>query len=113
MNPSALNPPALNPCEISWFSALCDDDYEFLGVPDPKLRSSCEHCRDIVLGAEAGGFDNILLQSGYAHRFRRGHCAPAAAHEAAHGRAGRRDVAAPARAPDRHHRPGPRRAADH
>ena len=22
------------PCEISWFSALCDDDYEFLGVPD-------------------------------------------------------------------------------
>ena len=21
-------------CEISWFAALCDDDYEFLGVPD-------------------------------------------------------------------------------
>ena len=56
----------MNPCEISWFSALCDDDYEFLGVPDPKLRSSWEHCRDIVLGAEAGGFDNILLPSGYA-----------------------------------------------
>jgi alkanesulfonate monooxygenase len=53
------------PCEISWFSALCDDDYEFLGVPDPKLRSSWEHCRDIVLQAEAGGFDNILLPSGY------------------------------------------------
>jgi len=53
-------------CEVSWFSALCDDDYEFLGVPDPKLKSSWEHCRDIVLGAEAGGFDNVLLPSGYA-----------------------------------------------
>ena len=52
-------------CEVSWFSALCDDDYEFLGVPDPRLRSSWEHCRDIVLQAEAGGFDNILLPSGY------------------------------------------------
>ncbi|KQM22732.1 alkanesulfonate monooxygenase [Sphingomonas sp. Leaf24] len=54
------------PCEISWFSALCDDDYEFLGVPDPMLRSSWEHCRDIVLQAETGGYDNILLPSGYA-----------------------------------------------
>jgi alkanesulfonate monooxygenase len=53
------------PCEISWFSALCDDDYEFLGVPDSKLQSSWEHCRDIVLQAESGGFDNILLPSGY------------------------------------------------
>nr|WP_295663326.1 LLM class flavin-dependent oxidoreductase [Polymorphobacter sp.] len=53
-------------CEVSWFSALCDDDYEFLGVPDAKLKSSWEHCRDIVLGAEAGGFDNVLLPSGYA-----------------------------------------------
>ena len=54
------------PCEISWFSALCDDDYEFLGVPDAKLKSSWEHCRDIVMQAETGGFDNILLPSGYA-----------------------------------------------
>ena len=53
-------------CEVSWFSALCDDDYEFLGQPDPKLKSSFEHCRDIVLAAETGGFDNILLPSGYA-----------------------------------------------
>jgi alkanesulfonate monooxygenase len=56
---------ATTPCEISWFSALCDDDYEFLGVPDPLLKSSWEHCRDIVMQAEAGGFDNILLPSGY------------------------------------------------
>ncbi len=52
--------------EVSWFSALCDDDYEFLGQPDPKLKSSFEHCRDIVQAAETGGFDNILLPSGYA-----------------------------------------------
>ena len=56
----------MTPCEISWFSALCDDDYEFLGQPDPKLQSSWEHCRDIVVQAETGGFDNILLPSGYA-----------------------------------------------
>ena len=54
------------PSEISWFSALCDDDYEYLGVADPALKSSLAHCRDIVLRAEKGGFDNILLPSGYA-----------------------------------------------
>lgn len=52
-------------CEIAWFSALCDDDYEFLGVPDPHLASSWEHCRGIVQRAEEGGFDNVLLPSGY------------------------------------------------
>lgn len=56
----------MKPCEVSWFSALCDDDYEFLGHPDPKLKSSYDHCRNIVLTAEQGGFDNILLPSGYA-----------------------------------------------
>lgn len=55
-----------NPPEISWFSALCDDDYEFLGVPDPALQSSWEHCRDIVVNADRHGFDNVLLPSGYA-----------------------------------------------
>ena len=56
----------LPPCEVSWFGALCDDDYEFLGVPDPALASSWPHCRDLVLRAERHGFDNILLPSGYA-----------------------------------------------
>jgi alkanesulfonate monooxygenase len=51
--------------EMSWFSALCDDDYEFLGVPDPHLKSSWEHCRNIVLTADRYGFDNVLLPSGY------------------------------------------------
>lgn len=53
------------PCEVSWFSALCDDDYEFLGVPDLNLQSTFAHCRDIALTAEGGGFDNLLLPSGY------------------------------------------------
>lgn len=52
--------------EVSWFGALCDDDYEFLGVPDPALASSWEHCRDITVQADRLGFDNILLPSGYA-----------------------------------------------
>ncbi len=56
----------MKPCEVSWFSALCDDDYEYLGQPDPKLKSSYDHCRNIVHAAEQGGFDNILLPSGYA-----------------------------------------------
>ena len=53
-------------CEVSWFSALCDDDYVQLGVPDPSLRSSLEHCGDILRTAQAVGFDNVLLPSGYA-----------------------------------------------
>lgn len=53
------------PSEISWFSALCDDDYEYLGVPEVRLQSSYEHCSDIVRRAEQHGFDNILLPSGY------------------------------------------------
>jgi len=56
----------MSPCEVAWFSALCDDDYEFLGAPDPRLQSSFEHCRDIALTAESGGYDNLLLPSGYA-----------------------------------------------
>jgi alkanesulfonate monooxygenase len=51
--------------EISWFSALCDDDYEHLGVPNPDLASSWPHCADIVRTADRNGFDNILLPSGY------------------------------------------------
>ncbi len=54
------------PAEIAWFGALCDDDYEFLGVANPSLRSSWEHCADIVATADQLGFDNVLLPSGYA-----------------------------------------------
>jgi alkanesulfonate monooxygenase len=54
------------PVEVSWFAALCDDDYKVLGVPDPELASSYAHCADIVAEAERWGYDNILLPSGYA-----------------------------------------------
>jgi alkanesulfonate monooxygenase len=52
-------------CEVSWFAALCDDDYEFLGTTDPRLLSSWQHCRTIATTAEDGGYDNLLLPSGY------------------------------------------------
>jgi alkanesulfonate monooxygenase len=52
--------------EVSWFGALCDDDYEHLGVADPALRSSWDHCRSIALAADRNGFDAILMPSGYA-----------------------------------------------
>jgi len=51
--------------EVAWFAALCDDDYEFLGVPDEDLQSSWSHCGEIVRRAEINGFDNVLLPSGY------------------------------------------------
>ena len=60
-----IRSPDLQAVEVSWFSALCADDYEFLGIPDGRLRSSWDHCRDIVLAAERSGFNNILLPSGY------------------------------------------------
>ena len=55
----------MTPCEVSWFAALCDDDYEQLGVVDESLSSSWEHCSRLVRAAENQGFDNILLPSGY------------------------------------------------
>lgn len=53
------------PVEVAWFGALCDDDYEFLGVPDPARAASWAHCSDIVMAADRNGFDNVLLPSGY------------------------------------------------
>lgn len=55
----------LGTLEVSWFAALCSDDYAYLGVPDGALRSSWEHCRDILLEAEAQGFRNILCPSSF------------------------------------------------
>ncbi len=55
----------LDAVEVSWFSALCSDDYAYLGVPDGALRSSWAHCRDILLEAEKQGFRNILCPSSY------------------------------------------------
>lgn len=60
-----ITSPDLEAAEISWFAALCSDDYRFLGVPDGELRSSFEHCSAIVKRAEQLGFRNILCPSSY------------------------------------------------
>jgi len=60
-----ISSPDLDAAEISWFSALCSDDYQFLGVPDGSLRSSWQHCSTIVKTAENHGFNNILCPSSY------------------------------------------------
>ena len=57
--------PDLDAAEVSWFAALCSDDYAYLGVPDGALKSSWEHCSDIVKRAETLGFRNILCPSSY------------------------------------------------
>ena len=60
-----ITSPDLDAAEVSWFSALCSDDYQFLGVPEGGLRSSFAHCRDILLEAETQGFRNILCPSSF------------------------------------------------
>jgi len=52
--------------QLAWFAALCDDDYEQLGVADPALASSFDHCAAIVHAADRAGYDAILMPSGYA-----------------------------------------------
>ena len=64
MTPPPIRTPGRQ-CEVAWFSALCSDDYEFLGVLDGSLRSSYEHCGDIVRKADELGYQNILLPSGW------------------------------------------------
>jgi len=60
-----ITSPDLDACEVSWFAALCSDDYRYLGVPDGSLRSSWAHCSEIVTTAEDLGFRNILCPSSY------------------------------------------------
>ncbi|MFZ5964800.1 LLM class flavin-dependent oxidoreductase [Thalassococcus sp. BH17M4-6] len=60
-----ITSPDLGAAEVSWFSALCSDDYAYLGVPDGSLRSSWDHCSAIVKEAERQGFRNILCPSSY------------------------------------------------
>ncbi|MBO6716424.1 MAG: LLM class flavin-dependent oxidoreductase [Rhizobiaceae bacterium] len=60
-----ITSPDLDASEVSWFSALCSDDFQYLGVPDGALRSNWEHCSEIVTTAEELGFRNILCPSSY------------------------------------------------
>ena len=57
--------PDLDAAEVSFFSALCSDDFRHLGVPEGDLRSSWDHCSEIVKRSEAHGFRNILCPSSY------------------------------------------------
>jgi hypothetical protein len=41
------------PVEVSRFSALCDDNYEFLGASAPRLSRSFVHCTEIVRRAHS------------------------------------------------------------
>lgn len=60
-----ITSPDLDAPEVSWFSALCGDDYRYMGVPDSALAPTWEHCRNITLEAEKQGFRNILAPSSY------------------------------------------------
>jgi alkanesulfonate monooxygenase len=60
-----ITSPDLDASEVSWFAALCSDDYRFLGLPEGDLRSSWAHCSAILKEAEAQGFRNILCPSSY------------------------------------------------
>ena len=45
-----ITSPDLKAAEVSFFSALCSDDFAHLGVPDGDLRSSWAHCSEITRG---------------------------------------------------------------
>ena len=60
-----ITSPDLDAAEVSFFAALCSDDFRYLGVPDGGLRSSWAHCSQIVRRAETHGFRNILCPSSY------------------------------------------------
>lgn len=68
MNSIPKSPPIRsedNAVEVAWFCDLCNGDYRYLGVPDGDLRSSFEHCSDIIRLADSLGYQNILLPSSY------------------------------------------------
>jgi len=63
--PVTIRSPELDAVEVAWFAPLCDDDFEFLGVKDPRFKSTWEHASQIVRTADRAGFQNILCPSGY------------------------------------------------
>ena len=55
----------LDASEVAWFAPLCSDDYQFLGFPEGKYRSSWENTSAIIQRADKLGFRNILCPSSY------------------------------------------------
>jgi len=60
-----IRSPHVTGAEVSWFAPICSDDYEFLGVPDNRLKSSFAHTSNILLTADKLGYRNILCPSSY------------------------------------------------
>ncbi len=55
----------VNGAEVAWFAPICSDDYEYLGVPDDRLKSTFAHTSEILLTADKLGYRNILCPSSY------------------------------------------------
>lgn len=55
----------LDGAEVAWFAPLCSDDYEYLGVPDNRLKSTFAHTSKVLLTADQLGYRNILCPSSY------------------------------------------------
>jgi alkanesulfonate monooxygenase len=60
-----IRSPHVDGAEVAWFAPICSDDYEYLGVPDGRLRSSFTHTSNVLLTADRLGFRNILCPSSY------------------------------------------------
>ena len=56
---------SLEGAEVSWFAPICSDDYEYLGVPENKYKSSWDNTSEILLMADKLGFRNILCPSSW------------------------------------------------
>jgi alkanesulfonate monooxygenase len=55
----------LTGAEVAWFAPICSDDYEYLGVPDNRLKSTFAHTSEILRTADKLGYRNILCPSSY------------------------------------------------
>jgi len=51
--------------EVSWFAPICNGDFEYLGIPDDRFKSSWENASRIVERADELGYRNILCPSSY------------------------------------------------
>ena len=60
-----ITSPDLKAAEVSFFAALCSDDFAYLGVPDGDLRSSWSHCSEIVKRSQVAWVSAIFYASSY------------------------------------------------
>lgn len=60
-----IRSPHLDGVEVSWFAPLCNGDFEYLGVPDNRYKSTFKNTSEVLLTADRLGFRNILCPSSY------------------------------------------------